>query len=202
MKKQIKTKLNNTSGLTLIEMLTVVLILLLVSAIVAAGVPAAMRVYNRVVDASNAQVLLSTTKTRLRDEIGTASDIEITGGETPAVPGVVTGNAISYDNSLGISNRIDCCTDTTYDDKPVIFIQEYANHPEAEMRKKFYHPLVSNSASAGNLYATFENVTDNGSGIITFHNVVVKKRKVISGELTDELTEKTDISIRVLSFVE
>lgn len=196
MKKRIKTKLKNTSGLTLIEMLTVVLILLLVSAIVAAGVPAAIRVYNKVVDASNAQVLLSTVKTRLRDEIGMASSIKLSGADGTHM------TAISYDNSLGINNRINCCTDATLDDKPVIYIQEYADLSDEDVRKQFYHPLVSNSASAKNLYATYSEVVDSGTGVITFKDVVVKKRKVISGESTDELTKKMDISIRVLSFVE
>ena len=57
-------------GFTLAETLVTVLILLLATAIVAAGLPAAVRAYHDVVDAANAELLLSTTMTALREELG------------------------------------------------------------------------------------------------------------------------------------
>ena len=64
------------AGFTLAETLIAILILLMVSAIVAGAIPAASNVYVKTVDAANAQLLLSTTMTVLRDELGTATRIE------------------------------------------------------------------------------------------------------------------------------
>lgn len=69
------SKIKSRGGFTLAETLLAVLILLLVSGIVATGVPVARNVYNKVIIASNAQVLLSTTVSALRDELGTAWDV-------------------------------------------------------------------------------------------------------------------------------
>lgn len=52
-----------------------VLILLMVSTIVATGMPAAREAYQKVVLTANAQTLLSTAVNALRDEIGTAWDV-------------------------------------------------------------------------------------------------------------------------------
>ena len=60
-------KLNQQNGFSLAEMLVAILILLMVSSVVAGGVPAASNAYSKAVDAANAQVLLSTAATALRD---------------------------------------------------------------------------------------------------------------------------------------
>ena len=70
-------KLKRKSGFTLAETLLAVLILLLVSGIVATGVPAAKNVYENVVIGANAQALLSTTVSALKDELGTAWDVSV-----------------------------------------------------------------------------------------------------------------------------
>ena len=67
-----KKKLKSRAGFTLAETLMAVAILLLVSGIVAAGIPAAKNAYEKVILASNAEVLLSTAESSLRDELGTA----------------------------------------------------------------------------------------------------------------------------------
>jgi len=70
-------KLRSQGGFTLAETLLAVLIMLLVSVIVATGIPAARNAYEKVVVAANGQVLLSTAATALRDELGTAWDVKI-----------------------------------------------------------------------------------------------------------------------------
>ena len=72
-------KLKNNKGFTLAEVLAALLILLLMTAIVAAGIPVAARVYTKAVDAANAQVLLSTTVTELRYMLSKASEITVEG---------------------------------------------------------------------------------------------------------------------------
>ena len=62
-------KLNSQDAFTLAETLITVLILLMVSAVVAGGIPAAANAYRKAVDAANAHVLLSTTVNALRSEL-------------------------------------------------------------------------------------------------------------------------------------
>ena len=62
--KKIRNKLHNRKGFSLAETLMAVLILLMVSAVVAAGIPMAREAYEKAVDAANAQTLLSTTITK------------------------------------------------------------------------------------------------------------------------------------------
>ena len=78
-----KKRIRSRKGFTLAETLLAVLILLLVSSIVAAGMPAAKQAYEKVVLASNAELMLSTAVATLRDELGTAWDVQpATGGVT------------------------------------------------------------------------------------------------------------------------
>ena len=70
--KDMTQKMKKSAGFSLAETLITVLILLMVSAVVAGGVPAAANAYRKAVDAANAQVLLSTTVNALRSELSTA----------------------------------------------------------------------------------------------------------------------------------
>lgn len=72
----LRRRLKDRHGFTLVEMLLTTLILLMVSAVVAGGVPAAANAYFKIVDAANAQILLSNTVTSLRSELAVASNVE------------------------------------------------------------------------------------------------------------------------------
>lgn len=71
-----RKKLNSRAGFTLAETLLAVLILLLVSTIVATGMPVARTAYEKVVLTSNAETLLTTAVSALRNELGTAWKVE------------------------------------------------------------------------------------------------------------------------------
>ena len=73
--RQLRRRLTDSRGFTLAELLMVILILLLVSTVVAAGVPAAVNAYQKVVDSANAQLLLSTTVSSLRRELSLAGEV-------------------------------------------------------------------------------------------------------------------------------
>lgn len=88
-------------GYSLTELLVTMTVLLLVSAIMVAGVPSALRTYTDVVDASNAQVLLATTVTRLRDELSMANPdkrtMDIDGeGIVSSFTSLETGYTVSF----------------------------------------------------------------------------------------------------------
>ncbi len=67
--------LRSKAGFTIVEMLMTTLILLMVTAIVAAGIPVAVNAYEKVLDAANAQLLLSTTISRMQEELSTAVEV-------------------------------------------------------------------------------------------------------------------------------
>ena len=74
-----KRKAGSNLGMSLAETLLTVLILLLVSTIVAAGIPVARKAYENVLLASDAEVLLSTAAAALRDELATATKVDFSG---------------------------------------------------------------------------------------------------------------------------
>ncbi len=174
MKKRIKNKIRTRKGFTLAEMLIAVLIMLMVSGIVAAGIPAAKNAYEGVVIASNADILLSTTISALRNELGTARNIETASDKTVTY----------FSSSRNAYSRL------SVDAQDGIMLQRYAavndmgtdSDPER---------LVSKAASTNNLLVTYESA-DYSDGFVTFKNLVVMRG-------TDELTEERDVSVRVIS---
>lgn len=103
-------KCNSQKGFTLSEVMISMLIILMVTAIVAQGIPLAQRAYVKVVDSANAQVLLSNTTTVLRDELGTASKIEPFNTDTTDITYYSGKNGMSRrifeDSDLGIATIV------------------------------------------------------------------------------------------------
>lgn len=163
----VKRKLKNKSGFTLAETLLAVLILLLVSVIVANGIPVARNVYNNVIIGANAQMLLSTAVTALRNELGTAKDVNVT----------ADGSQVTYFNAeraaysmIGLGSGPDRIQVEPYIKKP-------DGGPIVAISDSQTFDLVSNAASNKDLYVTYERVeTDAGnSDIIVFKNLEVKR---------------------------
>ena len=73
----IRKKLKSRAGFTLAETLLAVAILMLVSVIVATGIPVARKAYEKVVLSSNAETMLTTAISSLRNELGTAAEIKL-----------------------------------------------------------------------------------------------------------------------------
>jgi prepilin-type N-terminal cleavage/methylation domain-containing protein len=188
MRKQFRIKLKSKRGFTLAETLLAVLILLMVSAIVASGIPAAKNAYEKVVLASNAEVLLSTTITTLRNELGTAQDVGTPApkeGET-----ATTGTVITYYNpTRGASSKLYVASGGDNDKK--IMFQRYfsadgliADYPAS--------PLISSKTSTQDMYVTYTSVSYT-NGILTFSGLSVKHG-------TDTLASRDELSIRVISY--
>lgn len=76
MRQRAKNRIRSRLGFTMAELLLTVMILAIATGLVAAGIPLAVRVYDKVVDSANAQVMLSTGMTVLRDELGMAYDVQ------------------------------------------------------------------------------------------------------------------------------
>ena len=179
-------KLNQQNGFSLAEMLVAILILLMVSSVVAGGVPAASNAYSKAVDAANAQVLLSTAATALRDELGTAKNVSIEG---------TTIRYYSADNG----NYSELTVDGSDEKKPVILLTSYLGE---KIRNSTTDPsagsgatttygageetvqweLVSQAAITKKLGLKYESVKYN-NGIITFTDLKVLKNLNILAKL-------------------
>lgn len=178
-------KLKERAGFTLAEMLLATLILLLVSSIVVAGIPAAKNAYEKVVLGSNAQILLSTTAAALRDELGTAWDVEN-----------VSPTELRYFSAdTGAVSKL-------YIQENVIMLQEFAGLEDIDGNKTGrVRPLVSEAAATSDLYVTYDSVSYDDSGIVIFSGLKVCRSSndaVIAG-----MGDESDgaLAIRVFSVV-
>ncbi len=153
---KLKRKCGNRAGFTLAETLLAVLILLLVSVIVATGIPVAKNAYEKVVLGANAQVLLSTTISALRDELGFARNPVV---EADSV-------TITYYNAeTGIKSQI-------AKDGDGKIVLKRAKGTMATMDPR---PLVSDAAATGDLYATYTGVAYSG-GCVQFTGLRVCRK--------------------------
>ena len=176
------SKLNSRAGFSLTELLVAVLILGMVSSVVAGGIPVARDAYNKVTVTANAQVLLSTAITSLRNQLGTASDVKITGTE------------LNYYNSgTGVNSRIY----KSSSDPQVIMIQEYLAGGVVKDADKVgkERQLVSDAASNKDLFVTYDSVSrPEGSDLIVFKNISVRKKN----ETGKSIVSLDELNIRVV----
>ena len=100
--KQLGKNMKNQKGFSLAETLVALVIILLVSSIVTVGIPAAERAYYKVQESADAQFLLSTTLTELRNELATASEISMgTDKEKPTkTKKEIKGSVVNYVNPI------------------------------------------------------------------------------------------------------
>ena len=175
MKTTMQNKLRSQRGFTLAEVLVAILILLMVTSIVAAGIPAARNAYEKVVLSSNAEVLLSTTITSLRNELGTAKDIKTETGST---------RITYYNTTRGSTSQLYVNEDTGK-----IMLQRYYSD-EGLSQGSTAEQLLEKSGSE-KLTVSYDEV-EYKNGIVTFSNLSVKRDDT-------PLTTREKVSIRVLS---
>ena len=206
----------NRGGFTLAETLIAVLILLMVSGIVAAGIPAAREALTKAVDASHSQVLLSTTMTALRNELGSARSIvcgsqlttvgdEGTGGGTGGDTGGDTGGGdaqtteilvISYIDSSGAQCKL-------WSEPDGIKVEKEAPPEAVEGTNKpgiAKRLLVSQEAATKNLYAVFTGVSYE-NGIVKIVGLKICKKQPDGSELIlSDLGEDVAFEIEVIGW--
>ena len=181
---EVKRKIRNSRGFTLAETLLAVIILLLVSGIVASGIPAAKNAYEKVVLASNAEALLSTTISTLRNELGTARE-----PETPAAAAGEKNTVITYYNP-GRSSASQLDIQTNDGVSTIVFWRYYnEENPGTPVR------LISKEQGTRDLYVTYDAVDyDKDTEIVTFYGLAVKRDS--NGA---DLAKRDELSIRVIT---
>ena len=170
-------KLNRRTGFTLAETLIAILILLMVSSVVAGGIPAASNAFYKAVDGANAQVLLSTAATALRDELATARDIE---GDTNK-------------ESLTYYSRDDGRESKIYLNGNTIWVVEYVNSTYSfQPPIKQARQLVSGKASTERLKVKYDTITyKKDTGLVQVQGLQVTRNGV-------SLLQQ-DLTIRVIA---
>ncbi len=191
---RITGRINNKSGFTMGEVLVATIIMLLVSAIVAAGIPAAARAYKKSLRIANSEVLMSTALSTLRNELSTAKDIEIDDG----------GQYVQYYNeAFGSISRISKAADTEDGtDGNIMYSRFYTSSGEGALIGAYQPPdsdetsLVSDETAGGDLYVTYGSIEKKtgDSKVIIFNNIEVKEK---GGGSTGTKVEK--YSIRALA---
>ncbi len=147
-------KLKKRSGFTLAETLMTVLILLMVSSVVAGGIPAAVTAYSKAVDAANAQVLISTTVNALRAELCTAKDVQIKTDENDQT-------VIFYISpTTGSKTKIFIGNDK--DGESTILVWDFLNYDGTERSTDTQRRLVTKSAATKNLQIALTNDEEDG----------------------------------------
>lgn len=194
--KKMAGRLNKSAGFTLAETLMTVLILLMVSAVVAGGIPAAMNAYRGAVDAANAQMLLSTTINALRDELSTAWNVSVE----------EDGTTIIYQSSdTGGKSKIELKDGR-------IMLQEYVKESGQGWLVEDYkagkeRPLVSNAMTKGladDMTATYtgvETVKENGKvAYVKIKGLEVKRGATVTAKMPDIAeNDKEVLLIRVMT---
>lgn len=207
---QAKRKLKKRAGFSLAETMLAVLILLLVSGIVAAGIPAAKNAYLNVVVGANAQVLASTAINALRDELGMAWDVEPDAdgkGITYFSANTGARSHIYTDGSGGDGGSGDASATTImiqeYMDAGNYFIvsgtpSEGSNLP-SRMNAR---PLITEKARTSDLYVVISDISVNATAK---HNSDYVSFSLEAGRVKDgdptALVELSDVTIPVFSAV-
>ena len=174
-KRAYKRKLNSSKGFTIAEMLVAIIILLLVSSVVVAGIPVARGAYERVVLASNAEIMMSTSISALRNELGCAKDIKESDTEI-----------VYYSSARGTTSKISAGTSD-------IMIQRYYSDEGFSAGSDEVGLISSDDpGKETDFHVNFGGVDyDETTGVITFTGLTVSRE-------TTQLLER-DVSIRVIS---
>lgn len=171
LKKTILNTIKQNKGFSLAELLMVLMIILLTSSVVAAGIPVALRAYHKVVNTANAQVALSTVVTNIRTELGTSRDVTI------------EEKSINYINDRGNRSKIFLSAD---EGVLMIYLSEKSAFFDEDMETsmEIKRPLVSRETLNQNLAIEYQTV-ECEDGICIIHQLQAK----LDGKVLAELQE-------------
>ena len=186
--KRIIQKLKSCAGFTLAETLVTVVILLLATSIIGAGMPAAINAYRSAIDAANAQVLLSATVNALRGELSTARDVKKVDAQTITYTSSRTGSQSKLFLDGGVI-KIQEYDDLAQGDTPEGFLEEDAESVSAlQPDSGGGHPLLDDAMRKTTRDGTPMAVVYTGIDVDEEHGcVTISGLSVKRGEENDAL---------------
>ena len=188
----IKNRLDK-KGFSLAELLLAIAIMLLATSIVVAGIPAAVSAYRKVVDVANANVLLTTTATCLRDELDMATDAKISkSGNTTTVDyydadgwHCIMNSTVNGDNaqSITVTKSYETSKSDTMPPKSDTML------------------LVSDSAASKKFVVAFAGAEKVGD-VITFKNIKIYKKNSSDSTTVIPNVELAEYKVRMMKKTE
>ncbi len=182
------------AGFSLTEMLATMLILVMVTTMVATGIPAAQDAYLKTVNASNAQSALSTTLAALRNELGMASEVHVKGNEVYYLSGdsywaSIANNSGDTDNKSSLEKKY--YTGTTYGvDGNGLELDKTGGKEGAGGLTGLYDLVPDKSITNGLRVEFSDPAFDESKNVVTIGKVVVKDK------LNQELAQTSNYQIR------
>jgi len=181
MNKMLRKRLADHRGFSIAELMVTILILVMVSGVVAAGIPVAANAYYKVVDVANGQVLLSTTATAMRTQLESATEIVELIDETNRK------GVLFKCKSTGVTGLV---WDKARAGDGVLIIPYMAEDDSGKYKEQmdvsnstplFTRPLVSLRAATDNLHTEFSSITyDADKKLLTIQNLQVVR--IANGE--------------------
>ena len=197
-KDYVKNKIGNTRAFTLAEALVTTIIMLLVGAIMVTGIPAAINAYEKVVTVSNAEVLLSTTMTSLRNELGTAKEVEVNNNQVSYFNENRGSNSRIHKEQVGNTDVSDIwCQKYVLKSDGIIITQSDLSAMSDGIKQLYSgsdEKLISEEASDKDkeLHVTYDSVQKVGDCIVRFKDITVLDK---NGNPTKATTEYFDVRI-------
>lgn len=172
------------AGFTLAETLLAMMLLLISSALLVAGLPAAFNAYKKVTLTAEANVLISTTMTELRDKLAFAEDVTIAGKNIT----FTSNNGRKY--TLGFN-----------DDQAGLYLLDSSdndyNPGEAGTYVKDSQLLVSDEAAVRELCVDYDSVGLDGN-VLSFKDLNVYLKSETNRTKDKALVKIDDFKVRLL----
>ena len=159
---QAARKVQTRSGFTLVETLLALMILVILTGMVATGIPVAWRTYTAAVNGSNAKVLISTASSVLRDELSMAQDW-----------GLNSSGELCYKDGEGFWAKLESKPAADDDSCETIVKQMYYGEDAANLTEAGDPiDLVAGASAIEELGVKFDSITYS-DGIFTITNLQV-----------------------------
>lgn len=188
---RIRRKLRDSAGFSLAETLLATLILMLVSLLLANGVPTAKNIYERVTVSANAKVLMSTAISALRNELGTAKNIKVNRSEKWLSYYSTDISARSriylYDDAEG-ADKEKGASDRAGTPKDTVMLQEYIKTDDVALSvgetgakglgvpRRLATSVTASAKDKDDLYVTYGSVNYTGN-MLVFQDLKVLRGK-------------------------
>lgn len=178
-------KIRNNKGFTLTETLLTVILVVLMSGAVAAGVSTVSRVIHKIQNKANAEVLLSTTLTLLSDDLQNTESVESTDGTVQYLKIRENGSSawISIDNSTSDLDSENAGIRKNYYTMTMDSNSGIPVYQDTGLSMTY----VTEQAKTDTLYTTIDSITYSNH-VLTVHDLEVKNKDGVTQEKLDSFS--------------